>query len=101
MQANDEAGGVIAEFKRRRVRQLIATIPMVLAVFLAISLEHAGPAGLYGIPVPVIGGLAGVLLVAGIVFTLVNWRCPACRGYLGKGMNPRFCQKCGAQLQDA
>lgn len=40
-----------------------------------------------------------IVLVA-LVFTLRNWRCPACNGYLGRNMGVNFCPKCGVQLRD-
>lgn len=36
----------------------------------------------------------GVLIVS-----LINWRCPACRKYLGRGFPPTYCPKCGVQLR--
>jgi rubrerythrin len=41
------------------------------------------------------------MVVAGaLIFSFVNWRCPACTRYLGRGWNPKFCPKCGVQLRD-
>ena len=34
-----------------------------------------------------------------VLFSLANWRCPACHRFLGRYGNPRFCSKCGAPLQ--
>jgi rubrerythrin len=39
-----------------------------------------------------------LFFAAAVVFSLFNWRCPACSSYLGKRFNPRFCPSCGAQL---
>jgi hypothetical protein len=39
-------------------------------------------------------------ILAAVGFSLWNWRCPACRGYLGRTFNPKFCQKCGVQLHE-
>ncbi len=44
----------------------------------------------YGICIIAIGGLAASYL---------NWRCPACKRYLGRMMNQKVCRKCGARLQ--
>jgi len=33
------------------------------------------------------------------VFSLYNWRCPACNKYLGKQRSPKYCSKCGVALQ--
>ena len=34
-----------------------------------------------------------------ILFSLYNWRCPACSKYLGKQRSPKYCSKCGVALQ--
>jgi hypothetical protein len=90
---------VIEEFRRRRVRQLVAVVPFVAALIPLLMLEDAGPEGLFGIPAVAVAAVCGAVLIAGLIFSLVNWRCPACKGYLGKAISPRFCQKCGARLQ--
>ena len=100
MDTKDRDPRVIAEFKRRRTRQIIAVVPIVGALLPLFLLEDAGPEGLFGIPSVVVGSVCGAVVVAGFVFSLINWRCPACKSYLGKAISPRFCQKCGAQLQE-
>lgn len=92
---------IIAEFKKRRARQLMATVPMIAAIIPLFMLKDMGtsafPAWIPGqLVLPVCLGV----VVIGVIFTLVNWRCPVCKSYLGKGFGPRYCQKCGAQLQD-
>ncbi len=91
---------VIAEFRRRRTRQFIVVVPFVGALIPLFMLENAGPDGLFGIPSVVVGSVCGAVVIAGFIFSLINWRCPACKSYLGKAISPRFCQKCGAQLQE-
>jgi predicted nucleic acid-binding Zn ribbon protein len=44
---------------------------------------------------------SAVLALVLIVIHALNWRCPACGRSLGRGLNPKFCSKCGAQLQEA
>ena len=80
------------EFATRRKRQLIATIP-ILALLIGFALvgERAENTAY-----PFI--MIGVVLVM-LIFSLRNWRCPACDSYLGRGWNPKFCSKCGAQLR--
>jgi len=92
-----------AEFKRefaeRRKRQIILAVllvPVVVAVVLAgDSLER----GLLGLP-PAVLPVGFLLLVAcALIFSLRNWRCPACDRYLGRQLGPRFCPKCGVGLR--
>jgi hypothetical protein len=80
------------EFATRRKRQLIVTIPIVLLLIGSVLLGERTENTAY----PLV--LIGVVLVT-LVFSFRNWRCPACDGYLGRGINPKFCSKCGAQLR--
>ena len=80
------------EFATRRKRQLIVTIPILLLLIGYVLLGERTENTAY----PFI--LIGVVLVT-LVFSFRNWRCPACDGYLGRGLNPKFCSKCGAQLR--
>lgn len=90
---------IIAEFKKRRMRQFIAVVPFVVALFPLFMLDDAGPDGLFGIPTAVIGPVCIAVVIVMFIFSFMNWRCPACKSYLGKAISPRFCQKCGARLQ--
>jgi len=92
-----------AEFAKRRKRQLLATIPIVAVFVMAMVLRGAGDVSFLGIPASVVarGVVGGVfaLVLGSIAFSLWNWRCPGCNRYLGKGISPSFCSKCGVPLQ--
>ena len=90
----------IQEFKRRRKNQLIALIPLVVALLAATLLDHHPkqmPSGFLG---KNFGVIFSLYLIALVVFSFRNWRCPACNGYLGRGINPRSCPYCGVQLRE-
>jgi hypothetical protein len=86
---------VPAEFARRRRLQIIVTIPLFVCFFAAsvFLTDETTPKS----PL-LIAGFAGPL-VSLVVFSLVNWRCPACRAYLRKTTNPKFCPNCGVALR--
>jgi hypothetical protein len=90
---------VVREFARRKTRQIIATVPAILAIIPLVMLEGRESTGLLGLPAVAVAGLCIAVFIGVAVFSLKNWRCPACNGYLGKSFSPRFCPKCGAQLQ--
>ena len=95
----EQQDGFKDEFAARRKRQLLASlavVPMLLIVFTAD--EKAGTA-LAGIPLAVVAPIAFLLIVGLLVFSFRNWRCPACEKYLGKGIGPAFCPKCGVALK--
>lgn len=86
-------------FIARRRRQILVSFPLIALVIGAAFLEQAGHGAMFGIPPSVV--LPGFLaLIAGaVVFSLYNWRCPACNRYLGKQRNPKYCSRCGVELQ--
>jgi hypothetical protein len=88
------------EFAKRRKRQLLATIPIVAVFVLAIYMRRGGDdVSFLGFPYSVVVGVVFALLLSTVAFSLWNWRCPACNKYLGKGISPSFCSKCGVPLQ--
>ena len=87
-----------SEFAKRRKRQWIVLIP-VLAVFaLFLTMDEATGNTPIG-PASAVLPLGFVITLGVVAFSFMNWRCPACNKYLGKGISPKFCSKCGVQLQ--
>lgn len=84
------------EFARRRRRQFAVTIPMMVIVLVSAILMTDAEAHTSRMLATVAFVVTLVFLVA---FSLVNWRCPACRGYLRKVTNPKFCPNCGIELR--
>ena len=85
------------EYAIRRKRQIILAVPLVAFVILAVLSDKVG-VDVFGIPRQTIGIGFFVFVVFAMIFSLRNWRCPACDRYLGKGM-PSYCPKCGVELQ--
>jgi hypothetical protein len=88
---------IIAEFKKRRTRQIMAVGPIFLGFIALLSVE-GNSVGVFGLPPNIVLGIAFALIISVLIFSLFNWRCPACQKYLGKAINPKFCVKCGVQL---
>ena len=88
------------QFARRRKRQLILAVPLVVMVLgFAVLTDERNQVTLPGIPASILPAVFLAVVVGALIFSLRNWRCPACDKYLGKGVNPRFCPKCGVALQ--
>jgi len=86
-------------FALRRRRQILLAVPL-LPVFIGVLVVREGGNGaVLGVPAEVWGPAFLVLAIGALLFSLWNWRCPACEKYLGKGISPRFCPKCGVTLQ--
>lgn len=90
---------IVQEFKRRRTRQLMVVPPVILAaVFLGWIQDHRD-ISIAGLSSSTLIGLAIALVAGAVIFSLSNWRCPACNKYFGKVINPGFCPGCGVQLR--
>jgi hypothetical protein len=84
------------QFAARQRRQRVAATSAVVAVLLGV-IAGAG-SGVSLIRLIVI--LAAAVFVLGVlVFSFVNWRCPACGRYLGQIPIRRQCPKCGVALR--
>jgi hypothetical protein len=90
---------VLAEFRKRRVRQYIAIVPAILSLVVVLIAGKSDPRGIAGVPMSVLGPVCFGLIFAVVIFSFINWRCPACNAYLGRGGSPTFCRKCGERLQ--
>jgi hypothetical protein len=88
------------QFAERRKRQILLAVPLV-AIFLAFLFltDEKNRVALPGVPPAVVGPAIVLAVVGALVFSFRNWRCPACDKYLGKGISPRYCPKCGVALQ--
>ena len=80
---------IVAEFKKRRIRQVIAVLPVVIIMLPALNSENN----------LLIGVFIAIIIIFS-VFTLMNWRCPSCKGWLGRGISPNYCRNCGVRLQE-
>ena len=88
-----------AKIKRRQVFATVLFVPFMLA-FVAFAGTADPKTGVaFGISPFVIMPVLVLAFISIVAFSLKNWRCPACNKYLGKGFNPSYCPKCGAQLQ--
>lgn len=86
-------------FATRRRRQLMISIPILLLMFGVIVLEKKGQAVPFGFEPGSLVTLLFLILAGAIAFSLWNWRCPACRRYLGKQISPKVCSRCGVELR--
>ena len=87
------------DYERRRSIQLIITGPLVVSVIALVWARQHPDSSVIGIPAYRIVLSAFAVIVSGMVFSVRNWRCPACDRYLGKAWNPRHCANCGVQLR--
>jgi len=89
---------IIKNFRALQSRQYFAlAITLLLLVFLVFLYKRSDIFG--EISHHTIFTVQIIVIAAFIVFSILNWRCPACRKYLGADINRDRCKKCGARLR--
>ena len=90
-----------AAFAAKRRRQWLLVLLPVLAAVIVIVIVGRRPEGiLLGVSAAVWRPVAFAVVIAAVVFSFINWRCPACGRYLGRTFNPAYCPRCGIPLRD-
>jgi hypothetical protein len=86
------------EFHKRQTRQIIAiAIAMFVVMLCAVLYKRPGVLGEYS--KATLFGIQIVSIASFMVFTSVNWRCPACEKSLGTNIHKRGCKKCRTRLR--
>ena len=86
-------------FLARRRRQMMLSAPTFALIFGVVLMGKEGNTALFGLDADNLILFLFLSIAGGIAFSLWNWRCPSCRGYLGKQISPKFCSRCGVELQ--
>ena len=74
-------------FLIREKRQKYVALVLIIMVIMLVITDHAV--------------LSLLVMLSGMVFSLFNWRCPACNKYLGQeGDSENVCRYCGVVLRD-
>lgn len=92
-----EAARIKAEYAVKRTRQLVLAAPVV-GVLVVVYLS-ADKESLWGVPTGIVAPAAFVLVLGAVAFSFWNWRCPACRKYLGRSTGANHCPHCGVELR--
>jgi hypothetical protein len=95
-----ESGGeperdVIREYRGRQNRQLAGLLPVAVAV-VGLFLWDGGRVAESRSTMTAV--LCTGVLIGYMVYSYFNWRCPVCRGYLGRTWNPHLCPHCGTRF---
>lgn len=87
------------EYLRRRRRRNLSLIPFFVAAGLA-WIARLSPNGVLGVPFSIVGPVAWIVVLAVILYRILEWRCPACNGFMGLVDSPRYCPQCGFFFED-
>jgi uncharacterized integral membrane protein len=91
---------------RRKQRLQIAFVPIVgVMIFLFVVLANFGSVTrklFRGFPMaePLLLAVIVIGVVAIAITSIINWRCPACRKYLGKNLFVERCPKCNVPFRE-
>jgi fatty acid desaturase len=85
-----------AAFAPRFRRQLWITGATLVAIVPLLAVKFAGWSSQKALPFTIV---AIGMIAAALVASLWNWRCSGCKGYLGRRLFVRFCDRCGARLR--
>lgn len=55
---------------------------------------------LFGMPKHVWGLPFTLLIIGLLLFIVIDWRCPVCKGFMGDVFQTKFCPKCGYKFKD-
>ena len=86
-------------FSKRRRKQLVLIALLAPLIVAAVAYQRGVAATIFGISPHVAAPIFLALVVGALLFSLRNWRCPACSRYLGSGINPKHCPHCGVALR--
>jgi hypothetical protein len=91
----------LEEFKiiylRKRNLQFIASIPLIIAL---LGLLLKGTTELVELPKDIVFPILSGAILLFFIFSIINWRCPACNCYFGQRLNPKNCPKFNISLRD-
>jgi hypothetical protein len=83
------------DFSQRRKRAVMFTIALIPLGFL-FAFSTQGGSSFLGLP----SGVWIIIFFIVLVPSYLNWRCPNCKSFLGRGsgFSPDRCRKCGIPL---
>jgi hypothetical protein len=90
---------ILGAFSRRRRNQLLLLGALMPITIGALLYQRHVVGTVLGMPAQLGAPIFLVLVVGSVLFSLWNWRCPACGGYLGRSLNPKYCPSCGVRLR--
>ncbi len=88
---------IIRDFKYRQGRQFFA-IGVTLVLLLVSALVYTRSDVFGTVSKNAVFAAQLIAIIAFVVFSAVNWRCPSCGKYLGSDITRRACKHCGCKL---
>lgn len=87
----------VEDFAARKRKQIFASLPIAGIVILFIIAGE--DQSILSVQPEIWVPIAMIFIIATLLFSFRNWRCPACSKYLGRGFGPAFFPGCGVALK--
>jgi hypothetical protein len=85
-------------FQKRKKRRITV---FVIAMSLLIGAFFTYPSFvLFGMSKHVWGPVFTLVILGLLLFIIIDWRCPVCKGLMGDVFQTKFCSKCGYKFKD-
>lgn len=94
-----EALEVKKQFKTRKIRQILVAVLVIPIIGILFYVRENPTIELFGLNYDQIGKFSLIIIGIVLVFSYYNWRCPSCKKYIGKKINPNHCDNCGVELR--
>lgn len=86
------------EFQKRKKRRItVFTIAMGLLIGALFTFPKFN---LFGLPKHVWGPAFTTVIIGLLIFIIIDWRCPVCKGLMADVFQSKFCPKCGYEFKD-
>jgi protein-S-isoprenylcysteine O-methyltransferase Ste14 len=95
----EEDERIIQAFAKRKKIQYLLTIPLALVIIFFVINRINPDFAIGSLTNDTMSIIILVLIIAAILVSLINWRCPNCNKYLGSIFGQKQCPSCGKKLQ--
>ena len=86
------------EYQKRKKRRITV---FIIAMSLLIGALFTFPKfNLLGLPKHVWGPVFTAVIIGLLIFIIIDWRCPVCKGSMADVFQSKFCSKCGYEFKD-
>jgi hypothetical protein len=89
---------IIHRFRIKRILNLISTLVIFGTAFFAFWYSNNRSTLDENTRTIIVAAII-TLTIGALIFSVINWRCPACGKHLGGSIDPRKCQKCGFKFR--
>ena len=91
---------ILELYRKRRKIQISILVAMVVIIVFLIIMSSNPDLTIGELTQDNMGIIALFLVIGGFIFSFMNWRCPVCNKYLGRGIWQKKCGNCGTEFTE-